>query len=65
MCTLFGSEQHGRMVMIARCGVRLVGGFNLLAADTMFLNTAYVRPGVDEDDDLNKRFEVFKVRDEH
>lgn len=53
------------MVMIASGGERLIGGFNPLAADISFLSTAYVCPGVGEDDDPNKRFEVFEVRDEH
>lgn len=40
---LFGSEQGDGVVMAARCGGRLVGWFNPLAADIAFLSVAYVQ----------------------
>ena len=43
MGIMFGEGLPG-IVMAARCGGRLVGWFNPLAADIAFLSTAYVRP---------------------
>ena len=65
MGILFGEGQTG-VVMAARCGGRLVGWFNPLAADVMFLSTAYVAKRHDEEPGYVDQAVVsgFEVRDE-
>ena len=43
MSMALDTETSGGVVMAARCGGRLVGWFNPLAADILFLSDAYVR----------------------
>jgi hypothetical protein len=59
MNILFGDEKSSGVVMAARCDGRLVGWFNPLAADILFLSSAYVERGY-EDGEVS----VFEVKDE-
>ena len=59
MSMLLGSEKSSGVVMAARCGGRLVGWFNPLAADILFLSSAYLRETYGEGEIV-----AFEVRDE-
>jgi hypothetical protein len=59
MSMLLGSEKSSGVVMAARCGGRLVGWFNPLVADILFLSSAYLREAHGEGDVV-----AFEVRDE-
>jgi hypothetical protein len=59
MSIALGGEKASGIVMAARCGKRLVGWFNPLAADISFLSSAYLRESYDQDDVV-----AFEVRDQ-
>jgi hypothetical protein len=63
MAISLGRDSVSGVVMAARCGSRLVGWFNPLAADISFLGSAYSKGPHCEDGGAVKR-EVFEVRDE-
>ncbi|CAG5137819.1 uncharacterized protein ALTATR162_LOCUS217 [Alternaria atra] len=56
---LRGGSTSG-VVMAARCGKRLVGWFNPLAADVSFLSTAYVKESYSD-----RKVDAFEIKDEH
>ncbi|KAI4616959.1 hypothetical protein J4E83_006541 [Alternaria metachromatica] len=60
MSIALGGDGISGVVMAARCGKRLVGWFNPLAADISFLSPAYVKESYSEGDVV-----AFEVRDEH
>ena len=60
MSMILGGDGTSGVVMAARCGKRLVGWFNPLAADISFLSPAYVRESYSEGDVV-----AFEVKDEH
>jgi len=60
MSVALGGDDISGVVMAARCGKRLVGWFNPLAADISFLSPAYVRESYSKGDMF-----AFEVRDEH
>jgi hypothetical protein len=66
MGTLFGDGPPG-VVMAARCGGRLVGWFNPLAANVQFLSSAYqVERHAEEKDFVDDTVvRGFEIRDEH
>ncbi|KAI4673839.1 uncharacterized protein J4E84_010911 [Alternaria hordeiaustralica] len=59
MSMALGGDGISGVVMAARCGKRLVGWFNPLAADIAFLSSAYVKESHSEGD-----FVAFEVKDE-
>ncbi|RAR03454.1 hypothetical protein DDE82_005118 [Stemphylium lycopersici] len=60
MSIALGGEKTSGVVMAARCGERLVGWFNPLAADISFLSSAYLKESYSEDD-----VNAFEVKDKH
>ncbi|KAI4703608.1 hypothetical protein J4E89_010029 [Alternaria sp. Ai002NY15] len=60
MSMILGGDGTSGVVMAARCGKRLVGWFNPLAADISFLSPAYVRESYSEGNVV-----AFEVKDEH
>ncbi|KAI4940856.1 hypothetical protein J4E91_011175 [Alternaria rosae] len=60
MSIALGGDGTGGVVMAARCGKRLVGWFNPLAADISFLSSAYVKESYSDGDVV-----AFEVKDEH
>ncbi|CAN9308526.1 unnamed protein product [Alternaria sp. RS040] len=60
MSIALGGEDTSGVVMAARCGKRLVGWFNPLAADVSFLSSAYLTESYSEETVV-----AFEVRDEH
>ncbi|KAH8626006.1 hypothetical protein IG631_19885 [Alternaria alternata] len=60
MSTALSAANTSGVVMAARCGKRLVGWFNPLAADVLFLSSAYLTESYSE-----KMVVAFGVRDEH
>ncbi|EKG22300.1 hypothetical protein MPH_00367 [Macrophomina phaseolina MS6] len=64
MNVFFGSEQGDGVVMAARCGGRLVGWFNPLAADVVFLSPAYLRDSKYESQICDEVLNAFDIDDE-
>ncbi|KAB2108750.1 hypothetical protein AG0111_0g3596 [Alternaria gaisen] len=60
MSTVLKGDRTDGVVMAARCGKRLVGWFNPLAADVSFLGSAYVTESYSEETVV-----AFEVKDEH
>jgi hypothetical protein len=60
MSIALGGQNTGGVVMAARCGKRLVGWFNPLAADISFLSTAYLTRSYSEEEVV-----AFEMQDEH
>lgn len=60
MSIALGGDSISGVVMAARCGKRLVGWFNPLAADISFLSSAYIQESYSEGDVV-----AFEVKDEH
>ncbi|KAF2654421.1 hypothetical protein K491DRAFT_679687 [Lophiostoma macrostomum CBS 122681] len=60
MNILFSGEESSGVVMAARCDGRLVGWFNPLAADILFLSSAYTKSAYEEEGEIN----AFEVKDE-
>jgi hypothetical protein len=63
MGAIFDGGENG-IVMAARCSGRLVGWFNPLAADVMFLSTAYLKNEVDFEETKDFTIRGFEIRDE-
>jgi hypothetical protein len=60
MSVALGGQNTSGVVMAARCGKRLVGWFNPLAADISFLSTAYLTKSYSAEEVV-----AFEVQDEH
>jgi hypothetical protein len=60
MSIALGGQNTSGVVMAARCGKRLVGWFNPLAADISFLSSAYLTESYSEEEVV-----AFEVKDEH
>jgi hypothetical protein len=60
MSIALGGESASGVVMVARCGKRLIGWFNPLAADISFLSHAYLSESHSESEVV-----AFEVQDEH
>ncbi|KAJ4366240.1 hypothetical protein N0V83_007876 [Neocucurbitaria cava] len=60
MSIALGGQNTSGVVMTARCGKRLVGWFNPLAADISFLSSAYLRESYSEGEVV-----TFEIKDEH
>jgi hypothetical protein len=60
MSIALGGESTSGVVMAARCGKRLVGWFNPLAADVSFLSSAYLKESFSE-----VKVDGFEITDEH
>jgi hypothetical protein len=60
MSIALGDQNTSGVVMVARCGKRLVGWFNPLAADVSFLSTAYLTESYSEGEVV-----AFEINDEH
>ncbi|KAI8940628.1 hypothetical protein NX059_001900 [Plenodomus lindquistii] len=60
MSIALGGQNTSGVVMAARCGKRLVGWFNPLAADVSFLSSAYLMKSYSEEEVV-----AFEVKDEH
>jgi hypothetical protein len=60
MSIIFGNEKTSGVVMAARCEERLVGWFNPLAADILFLSSNYLKESYEEGEVV-----AFEMRDEN
>jgi hypothetical protein len=60
MSVALGGQNTSGVVMAARCGKRLVGWFNPIAADISFLSTAYLTKSYSAEEVV-----AFEVQDEH
>jgi hypothetical protein len=60
MSIALGGQNTSGVVMAARCGKRLVGWFNPLAADVSFLSSAYLTRSYSEEEVV-----AFEIQDEH
>lgn len=60
MSIALAGQNTGGVAMAARCGKRLVGWFNPVAADVSFLSSAYLTTSYSEEEVV-----AFEIRDEH
>lgn len=60
MSIALGGDNTGGVAMAARCGKRLVGWFNPVAADISFLSSAYLKESPSEGEVV-----AFEIKDEH